>query len=400
MTQARRPEVAEVFRKLGGKCYLRISKAQRKVMRRLMACRTPAMGGHRKRCDSCDHEEICWNSCRDRHCPKCQAAASAEWFEAQEEKLLPVPYFHAVFTLPEQLRPLALQNKKLFYGTLFRETSKVLKTIAKDPQHLGAQAGYLAVLHTWGQRMRHHPHIHYIIPGGGISSDRSRWIATRETFFLPVRVLSRLFRRFFLTALRKAFAAGQVELFGKLEPLRSRARQAELLDCLEHTKWVVYIRKPFGGPRQVLKYLARYTHRVAISNQRLLSFDGEKVTFRWKDYADGNRQKVMTLRGEEFIRRFLLHVLPKGFMRIRYYGFLGSRHGKENLALIRRLLGVPEPIDRSSETADAAAQGEPPAIDSTDRCPLCKQGRMQRTWMQRTRIRIEPCLTVPFLDSS
>ena len=329
-----RPEVADVFRKYGND-FLEAHRAcseHRRVLRDLTQCRTQALGGHKYRCESCNHEKIVYNSCRNRHCPKCQAAARAEWLEQRRKDLLEVAYFHVVFTIPDELGPLALQNKKLLYGILFRAASETLLTLAKDPKHLGAQLGFLAVLHTWGQNLHLHPHLHCVVPGGGLSIDGQSWVSCKENFFLPVRVLSRLFRGKFLSYLDNAFANGEIRFFGKLERLAEASSWRRFLRHRRSSEWVVYSKPPFGGPEQVLKYLARYTHRVAISNQRIVSLEDGRVCFRYKDYARGNRQKMMTLQAKEFIRRFLLHVLPSGFMRIRYYGFLANRHRQEKLA--------------------------------------------------------------------
>lgn len=373
------PEVADVFRSYGD-TYLEAcdstSTAQRRVLRAISVCRTRALGGHKRRCDHCGHEEISYNSCRDRHCPKCQAAARAKWLEAREKELLDLPYFHIVFTLPESVGPVALQNKELVYGLLFRAVSETLLTIAKDPKHLGADIGFLSVLHTWGQNLHHHPHIHCVVPAGGLSPDTSQWISSRENFFVPVRVLSRLFRGKFLGLLAAAYKSGKLGLHGKLEHLKSPTNWSKWIAALAVTDWVVYAKPPFGGSSLVLKYLARYTHRVAISNQRILSLEDGRVTFLWRDYAHGSCQKTMSLDAVEFIRRFLLHVLPTGFMHIRHYGFLANRGRKEKLALVRKLL--------TQKTGKHALTSETPEHKSVnpcqepqpDLCPTCKQGRL------------------------
>jgi hypothetical protein len=376
---AHRPEVADVFRSYGSK-YQEVygtSAQQRRILRDLVACRTRALGGHKRKCDRCGHEEIAYNSCRNRHCPKCRAKARAEWLAARQKDLLPVPYFHVVFTLPEEIGPLALQNKRRVYGILFRAVSETLLTIARDPKHLGADIGFLAVLHTWGQNLHHHPHVHCVVPGGGLSPDGTHWIACRPNFFLPVRVLSRLFRKRFLALLRQAFESGELALHGKIQHLAQAEDRCQLLQALATRDWVVYAKPPFGGPEQVLKYLARYTHRVAISNQRILSFENGRVTFRWKDYAQANRQRTMTLDAVEFIRRFLLHALPKGFQRIRHFGFLANRVRQEKLSLCRQLLGQaeePEAGVRDPASEDGPGPAPEPADDT---CPACKIGRMQ-----------------------
>jgi hypothetical protein len=378
-----RPEVADVIAQ-SGSTYQRAygtSLEQRQILRALTACRTAALGGHQKQCMACGHEAIAYNSCRNRHCPKCQAAARAQWLEARAADLIAVPYFHVVFTLPEPLGPLALQNKRLLYGMLFRAASETLCTIARDPQHLGAEIGFLAVLHTWGQNLQHHPHLHCVVPGGGIAPGDGHWVPSRKQFFLPVRVLSRLFRGKFLSSLRAAFDQGTLALHGRLERLADGKNWCRLLTELEARNWVVYAKPPFGGPTQVLKYLARYTHRVAISNRRLVSLGNGKVTFRWKDYAQGNRTHMMTLDAVEFIRRFLLHSLPKGFQRIRQYGFLANRVRHEKLPLCRALLrGDKEDATLGDGVAgdEAGTTGVAPseAAAADESCPACRQGRM------------------------
>jgi hypothetical protein len=375
---AHRPEVADVIRKCGAR-YEEVyggSAQQRRILHDLAHCQTPALGGHKYRCDRCGHEKIAYNSCRNRHCPKCQASARAQWLVEQERDLLAVPYFHVVFTLPEAVGPIALQNKRLVYGLLFRAVAETLCTIARDPRHLGAEIGALAVLHTWGQNLHHHPHVHCVVPGGGLSPDGRRWVPCRENFFLPVRVLSRYFRRRFLALLEQARDAGKLAFRGDLGPLSDTQSWSRWLAAQRVCEWVVYAKPPFGGPQQVLKYLARYTHRVAISNQRLLSFENDQVTFLWKDYARGNRQGTMTLDAVEFIRRFLLHALPKGFQRIRHFGFLANRVRAEKLGLCRKLLGdiqEPDSVDASPEAAPGSTPAEP-----GDLCPECKVGRMRR----------------------
>lgn len=351
------------------------SPQQRRILRDLVRCRTRALGGHKKRCDHCGHEEITYNSCRNRHCPKCQASARAQWLENQEHDLLPVPYFHVVFTLPEAVGPIALQNKHLVYGLLFRAVVETLLTIARDPRHLGAEIGVLAVLHTWGQNLHHHPHVHCVVPGGGLSPDGHRWVPCREAFFLPVRVLSRFFRRRFLALLDEARTAGKLSFRGHLEPLSDAQHWSQWLATERTREWVVYAKPPFGGPQQVLKYLARYTHRVAIANQRLLSFENDRVTFLWKNYARGNRQSTMTLDALEFIRRFLLHALPKGFQRIRHFGFLANRVRAKRLDLCRELLGE-SPVRDTDECATEVTPSATPQ-DLEDICPECRIGRMR-----------------------
>lgn len=375
--RADRPEVAQVLRESADPFLGQYptSAQQRRVLRNLAECRTAALGGHVRKCDHCDHLEISYNSCRNRHCPKCQRRNNAQWLEAQAEHLLEVDYFHLVFTLPQALGPLALQNPRTLYTILFRAVSQTLLTIARDPRHLGAQIGFLAILHTWGQTLHHHPHLHCLVPGGGISPDQHRWIASRKGFFLPVRVLSRLFQKKFLHHLRKAYRQGKLSFHGKLQPLAQVDRWNRYLQRLQRTDWVVYSKPPFGGPEPVLKYLARYTHQVAISNRRLLSVDADQVTFRWKDYRSHHRQRTLTLDAVEFIRRFLLHVLPRGFMRIRHYGFLANRCRQQKLALCRHLLSL-DPSPESSPDASPAPVEPTAATDPNPVCPACGKGHL------------------------
>ena len=350
-------------------------------MTAIEVCRTAVLGGHLERCDECGHERNCFNSCRDRHCPKCQSLARAQWIEDRQTELLEVPYFHVVFTIPEQLAAIALQNQKVVYGILFAATAETLKTIAADPEHLGAEIGFFAVLHTWGQNLQFHPHLHCVVPGGGLSPDGQRWISCRPNFFLSVKMLSRRFRHLFLESLQKAYDAGQLQFFGALEPLRQPGAFAQRLARAKASEWVVYAKRPFAGPQQVLDYVGRYTHRVAISNHRLLDIENDQVSFEWKDYRQGGAVKVMTLSAEEFIRRFLLHVLPDGFQRIRYYGFLGNRYRQEKLDRCRHLLGMPgasqQPAVSSSEK-DYLDRYEDLTGCSLRQCPQCQSGRMVR----------------------
>jgi hypothetical protein len=373
-------EVADVFRRYGA-TFLQafgdaLSHAQRRVMNAIEACRTAALGGHVEECDQCGHRRNAYNSCRNRHCPKCQSLARAQWLEDRRAELLPVGYFHVVFTLPAAIAAIALQNKREVYNLLFRATAETLRTIAADPKHLGAEIGFLAVLHTWGQNLLHHPHLHCIVPGGGLSPDRQRWVACKPGFFLPVRVLSRLFRRLFLDGLQQSFEAGRLTLTASLEPLGDANEWAKYLAPLRDTEWVVYAKRPFGGPGQVLEYLGRYTHRVAISNHRLIDAEDGKVSFHWKDYRHHDRQKVMVLDAEEFIRRFLLHVLPGGLQRIRHYGLLGNRSRAQNLALCRTLLAVPAPPLTVVEPLDYRAFYEKLTGRSLLECPKCHAGHM------------------------
>ena len=354
-----------------------MSTGQRRVMNAIEACRTAALGGHLERCGDCGHERNAFNSCRDRHCPKCQSLARAQWIEDRQAELLEVPYFHIVFTVPEEIAAITLQNKDVVYGILFRATAETLRTIAADPKHLGAEIGFFAVLHSWGQNLLFHPHLHCVVPGGGPSLDGERWVSCRPGFFLPVRVLSSLFRRLFLESLEKAFDSGKIQFFGTLEPLRDRSAFMRYLAALKKCEWVVYAKAPFAGPKQVLDYVGRYTHRVAISNNRLLDIENDQVSFRWKDYRRGDQVKTMTLTAVEFIRRFLLHVLPNGFQRIRYYGFLGNRHREEKLTVCRRLLGMP--VAESAESSlsrNYLDRYEDLTGHSLRQCPQCLRGTM------------------------
>lgn len=332
-------------------------------------CRTAALGGHVLRCNACDHTEISYNSCRNRHCPKCQAKAAQRWLEARQADLLPVEYYHVVFTLPAPISAIAYYNKAVIYRLLFEVAAETLSTIAADPKHLGAQIGITLVLHTWGSSMTHHPHVHGIVPGGGLSPDGERWVPCKPGFFLSVRVLSRLFRRRFLEELEKAHRYGQLQFFGEYVHLADAKDFADWLAPLRDCKWYVYAKRPFAGPAAVLTYLSRYTHRVAISNRRLITMDERGVTFRWKDYrAKGRtRYKNMTLDADEFMRRFLLHVLPGGFHRIRHYGLLANAGRKENLAKVRQLLHVTRDDHAVSQAADTPAAN----VQPTFVCPDC-----------------------------
>jgi hypothetical protein len=374
------PEVADIFRRYGAayrESYgASLCTAQRRVMSAIELCRTAALGGHVERCDRCDHQRICYNSCRDRHCPKCQSLARAQWLEDRRSELLDTQYFHVVFTVPQPIAALALQNKESVYNILFRATAEALRTIAADPKHLGAQIGFFAVLHTWGQALSHHPHLHCVVPGGGISPDGTRWVSCRPNFFLPVSVLARLFRRLFLEHLQQAFDAGDLKFFSSLYPLRMRDAFLRYLAPIRKKDWVVYAKKPFAGPEEVLKYVARYTHRIAITNNRLLDTNDGRVQFRWKDYRDGNRQKTMTLGADEFIRRFLLHVLPDGFRRIRYFGFLANRYRAEKLALCQQLMRMPPPKATHEANTDYRDRYEALTGISLRTCPLCRCGTM------------------------
>lgn len=354
-------EVADVFRSLGSQWResANLSLGQLKVVSAIEQCRSAALGGHVLRCEGCAAVEVAYNSCRNRHCPKCQATAARRWLDARQEDLLPVEYYHVVFTLPAPISKIAYYNKAVMYGLLFDMAAETLRTIAADPKHLGAQVGATLVLHTWGSALTHHPHVHGIVPGGGLSPDRGRWIACKPGFFLPVRVLSRLFRRRFLEELAAAYDRGQLRFFGECAALADPAVFADWLAPMRACEWVVYAKRPFAGPEAVLAYLSRYTHRVAISNQRLIALDERGVTFRWKDYrTDGRtRNKTMTLMADEFVRRFLLHVLPGGFHRIRHYGLLANPSRRDNLSRIRVLLHVlPCAVDPVADASTCAAR--------------------------------------------
>jgi hypothetical protein len=374
-------EVADIFRRLGPS-YRRdhangLSRGQRCVMSAIERCRTAALGGHVEQCDACGHQRVAFNSCRNRHCPKCQSLTRAQWLADRRAELLPVEYFHVVFTLPQEVAAIAYQNKALVYDMLFRATAHTLRTIAAEPKHLGAEIGFIAILHTWGQNLMHHPHLHCVVPGGGISADGQRWVACRPGFFLPVRVLSRLFRRLFLAELHQAHTDGALRFFNALAPLQEASAFARYLAPVARAEWIVYAKPPFGGPERVLEYLGRYTHRVAISNSRLVEFTGEDVAFRWKDYRHESRNKVMRLPAEEFVRRFLLHVLPGGLQRIRHYGMLANRTREAKLQRCRDLLGAysPEPA-QLTESEDYRERYQRLTGLSLSDCPNCGHGRM------------------------
>jgi len=372
-------EVADVFRD-GEARFLAeyghtLSREQRQVLRAVIRCRTAQLGGHVQKCDDCGHQRIQYNSCRNRHCPKCQAMARAVWLEKRESELLPIPYFHVVFTLPHELGPLALQNKRVVYGILFRAAAQTLLEIAADPKHLGAKIGCLIVLHSWGQNLMHHPHVHAIVTGGGLSADGSRWIhgkqsKRRKPFFAPGKVLSRVFRGKFIDSLKRAFRSGELEFHVRLKSLGDEAAFEQLLNKSVRHDWIVYAKRPFSSPACVLKYLARYTHRVAISNRRLVELQNGRVSFRYKDYSDDQRSKVLPLSSNEFIRRFLMHTLPSGFVRIRYYGFLANRHRNERIEKCRDLLGVTlVPASTIQESQTPAENSDPAPSPKT--CPAC-----------------------------
>jgi len=369
-------EVADIFRAYGAAWrdaqHDHLSLGQLKVMSAIEQCRTATLGGHVLCCPACNHQDIAYNSCRNRHCPKCQASAAKRWLEARQADLLPVEYYHVVFTLPAPISAIAYYNKAVIYGLLFEIASETLRTIAADPKHLGAQIGATLVLHTWGSALTHHPHIHGIVPGGGLSLDGERWVSCKRGFFLSVRVLSRLFRRRFLEALSQAHAAGQLQFFGEYSPLSDATAFADWLAPLRKCEWVVYAKRPFAGPEAVLAYLSRYTHRVAIANSRLIALDERGVTFRWKDYRvkGRTRHKTMTLSPDEFIRRFLLHVLPSGFHRIRHVGLLANGRRRDHLARVREVLQVvPESTETNADTLEKTTS-------PTFVCPDCGAAMM------------------------
>ena len=387
--------MADIFRRHGPgyRVRRRLPLEQLRVIRAIETCRTAALGGHLEQCGHCHHQRVSYNSCRNRHCPKCQNAARAEWVERRKGELLPIEYYHVVFTIPEPLNAVALDNPKIVYQLLFDASARTLETIAADPQHLGARIGFFSILHTWGQNLLHHPHIHCVATGGGLSRDGQSWISCRPGFFLPVRVLSRLFRRLFLEALQAAFSLGQLQFHGERAALRGSFPQ--LLAELGNVEWVVYAKPPFGGPQQVIEYLGRYTHRVALSNQRLVEIGEDRVSFEYKDYRSGDRYKSrrMSVSPDEFIRRFLLHTLPPGFQRIRHYGLLASRNKKPMLGVCRALLAVAASLLPSPARIAAWVRE---TMSAVFRCPVCRIGQM-------VRIEIVPAIRYPAavrMDSS
>ena len=392
-------EVADIFRQIGP-AYRQehvgaLSLGQLRVMRDTERCRTAALGGHVEQCDACGHQRVSFNSCRNRHCPKCQSLVRAQWLEDRQAEVLPVEYFHVVFTVPQEIAAIAYQNKAVVYDILFRAAAETLRTIAADPKHLGAEIGFIAILHTWGQNLMHHPHLHCVVPGGGISPDGEQWVFCRPGFFLPVRVLSRLFRRLFLEHLRRAFDDGVLRFFNALAHLQVAAPFGAYLAPVASAEWVVYAKPPFGGPEQVLAYLGRYTHRVAIANSRLQSLDNGEVAFDWKDYRHESKHKVMRLDADEFVRRFLLHVLPTGFQRIRHYGLLANRYRKAKLARCRQLLQVPlaPPSPPLGEAEDYRDRYQRLTGMSLRDCPQCKCGQMVRieSFLSGAQPRGPPC---------
>jgi predicted Zn-ribbon and HTH transcriptional regulator len=399
MNQNRPPlEVADVIR-TSGTAFLEkygavLTYTQKKALRDLEVCRTAVLGGHVQQCLECGHERIAYNSCRNRHCPKCQASARAAFLEREASYLLPVEYHHVVFTLPQEVAELALWNPAAVYNLLFACASQTLKEVAANPKRLGAQLGVLAVLHTWGQNLHHHPHVHCVVTGGGLSCDAKgnldvspRWVSCPAGFLLPVRVLSRVFRGKFVAGLRALFTQGKLRFAGRLESLAERVAFESLLSCVQTKDWVVYAKPPFGGAEQVLKYLARYTHRVAISNQRLVSLEDGRVTFRYKAYAEGHKEKTMTLSAEEFLRRFVVHVLPKGFVKIRHFGLLSNRAREERLALSRRLLMVVLVVTAACQEEGATVEEVRSAA-----CPQCGARRLVRRELAEGEM---VCVSVP-----
>jgi hypothetical protein len=392
-------EVADVIRKAGIRFIERnrasLTWAQVKVLNAIARCRTAALGGHRDQCAHCGYQAISYNSCRNRHCPKCQTNAREKWLRARERELLPVSYFHLVFSVPHALVPLIWQNKKVLFRLLFEASAATLLEIAADPKHLGAETGCLSILHTWGQTLQPHPHIHCVVPGGGLSRDHTRWISSRPHFFLPVKVLSRVFRGKFVAGLKRAFRRKKLSFHGACFPLSNQKAFTAFLRTLFHQDWVVYSKPPFGGPEHVLQYLARYTHRVAISNHRIIDVSDTHVAFRWKDYAHHNKRRTMTLTHEEFLRRFLHHVLPKGFPRIRYFGFLANRRRGELLPVCRTLLCRSLP-DQEPAAAHPASSSE----HAVWRCPRCEGPMHVLERLTAQRISYEESRQVYVVDSS
>jgi len=397
-----RPEVAEVFRQYGERFLSRwghtVSAPQRKALHDLGACRTAALGGRLEECDSCAHQVVAFNSCRNRHCPKCQSTARDRWLAKQAQQLLPVPYCHVVFTVPKALAHLGLQNQRRFYAVLFRAVAETLLTIAADRRHLGARLGFLAVLHTWSQNLLHHPHVHCLVPAGGLALDGSRWIPCRPKFFLPARVLSCLFRKKLLAFLKVAFAQGKLQFSGQLAGLADPATFHSWLDQQGKPKWVVYAKPPLDGPQHVLQYLARYTHRVAISNGRLVSLADDRVSFRWRDSKDDKRLKIMSLDAVEFIRRFLLHVLPVGFVKIRHFGFLANRNRSQALRLCRQYL---HSSAHHLSLSELLTPEQRQAMEH--RCPRCRQGTLHLVALlsvEELIIYMHPTTAADSIDSS
>jgi len=374
-------EVADVFRQ-HGPAYReshRLPRNHLRVLGAIETCRTAALGGHTDQCDHCGHLEISYNSCRNRHCPKCQTLRKEQWIEARSEDLLPVEYFHVVFTIPSELNPLVSMNRRVMYDLLFRSVSETIAELVNDPKHLGAQAGVIGILHTWGQNLIDHPHIHCIVTGGGLSPDGGHWVSCRKGFFIPVRVMSALFRGKFLDLLKNSFTSEDLVFPGSISHLKEPGAFESLRNHLYHKKWVVYCKPPFDGAAGVLQYLGRYTHRIAISNNRILAMQDGTVSFLWRDYADNNRQTTMTLKAEEFIRRFMLHVLPPRYVRIRHFGLLANRNRKNNISLCREFLGTGKTVTKEKARQETWQEQlyRICGIDVT-LCPVCHKGRMSR----------------------
>ena len=388
MTPTNRPavEIADVFRRYGPEFVSRygtsLSTQQRKAIQDIERCRTAALGGHKEECNACGHEQYAYNSCRNRNCCKCQGGARAKWMAKREAELLPVEYLHVVFTLPQIMARLALQNKKVMYDILFQATSRTLLEVALNPKHLGARLGFFGVLHSWGQRMENHPHIHYVVPAGGVSRDGTHWVhckrsrKRKKVYLAPVKILSQVFAGKFIELLRRAYRQGELSFYGRFKSLRRPGEFERFLDASVRHNWVVYVKRPFRNAECVLKYLARYTHRVAIANSRLLSIEDGKVTFRWKDYRNDGAVRVARLDAMEFMRRFLQHVLPKGVRRIRHFGIFSNRHRTQNLALCRQLLGVFDPSPTVNTDPCPQTECDEPAADQAPRCPACNTGHM------------------------
>jgi len=392
-------ELAEIVRAHGA-AYRQthpLARAQRRTLYAIEMCRTAALGGHRDTCDTCGAVQISYNSCRNRHCPKCQTLAKERWLAARRAELLPAEYFHVVFTLPHALNALAQGNPRVIYTLLFRAVAATLTTFGRDPRHLGGDVGGTAILHTWGQNLSQHLHLHCVVTGGALTPDGARWIAAPPGFLFPVRALARVFRGKYLQALHRAFTTGQLRFAGSLAALAEPETFATWLQDLRQHDWVVYAKRPLAGPTQVLEYLGRYTHRVAISNERLVSHTDDVVRFRWRDYADGDRVKIMTLAAEEFIRRFLLHVVPDGFVRIRHFGFLANRTRRAKLARCRALLAPPPAPATSAIESVAALMRRLTGID-IERCPVCQQGQLHRTEILAPTSPLTRC--IPVVDTS
>jgi predicted Zn-ribbon and HTH transcriptional regulator len=370
-------EVAEIFERFSHELG-RLPQAHRKVIQDIRNCRTSRLGGHRLRCDECSHEKQSYNSCRNRHCPKCQFTAKVRWIEKRTEDLLECPYFHVVFTVPSELNALILRNKRKSYDILFKAASQTLKEVAQNPKHLGAEIGFIGVLHTWGQNLLDHPHIHFIVPGGGLNPDKTQWVQCQKDFLMPVKVLSRVFRGKILSYFEKAFDQKDLEFMGTIDHLQLPANFKELLMSCAQKEWVVYSKEPFAGPKQVIEYLGQYTHRIAITNYRLVKIDGENVHFKVRDRDNPKEKKILVLTAREFMRRFLLHVLPRGYVRIRHFGLLGSRLKKMKIAVVRQLQGVVAKVREALQESWQDILKRTTGIDP-ERCPNCKTGTLRES---------------------